>query len=238
MPDLQHIYVVIHKVIHNLWITCWKACISMLHTPDTPLKLATNRVCDKLRALYLVPLLQHFPEDTSTGRALLGRFYRGGVCWMGSVASDILTRLFEASGVPIEELYEAYVPAKPPEEGEDARFSPAHEHGWRPQGHRQPPPARSASARCLIVAKEQAHSPDRLPGVREGLPAGRRLQGQAVLCACFPQRVRDAAPGSLRLPEGRKRGDAQRGQAEAQGGLPRFPRRSSGKLGSRGIGTP
>ena len=141
---------------------------------------------------------------------------------MGSVASDILTRLFEASGVPIEEFYEAYVPAKPPEEGEDARFSQAHEHGWRPQGHRQPPPARSASARCLIVAKEQAHSPDRLPGVREGLPAGRRLQGQAVLCACFPQRVRDAAPGSLRLPEGRKRGDAQRGQAEAQGGLPRF----------------
>ena len=116
---------------------------------------------------------------------------------MGSVASDILTRLFEASGVPIEEFYEAYVPAKPPEEGQDARFSQAHEYGWRPQGHRRPPPARSASARCLTVAEEQAHSPDRLPGVREGLPAGRRLQRQAVLCARFPQRVRNAAPGSV-----------------------------------------
>jgi hypothetical protein len=73
MPDLQDIYVVIHKVIHNLWITCWKACISMLHTPDTPLKLATNRVYDKLKALHLVPLLQHFPEDASAGSALLGR---------------------------------------------------------------------------------------------------------------------------------------------------------------------
>jgi hypothetical protein len=73
---------------------------------------------------------------------------------MASVASDILTRLFEASGVPIEEFYEAYVPAKPPKEGQDARFSQAHEHGWRAQGHRRAPPARSASARCLIVAKE------------------------------------------------------------------------------------
>jgi hypothetical protein len=73
---------------------------------------------------------------------------------MASVPSDILTGLFEASGVPIEEFYEAYVPAKPPKEGQDARFSQAHEHGWRAQGHRRAPPARSASARCLIVAKE------------------------------------------------------------------------------------
>ena len=71
------------------------------------------------------------------------------------MASDILTRLFEASGVPIEEFYEAYVPAESPQEGEDARFSQAHEHGWRPQGHRGPHAgAVGKSAGCLIVAKE------------------------------------------------------------------------------------
>jgi hypothetical protein len=112
------------------------------HTLGTPLKQATYRVIDALSTLQIVPRLQHFPEHTSTCDPLRGGSYGGGVCWMASVASDILTRLFEASGVPIEEFYEAYVPTKPPEEGEDARFSPAHEHGWRPQGHLQPPPAR------------------------------------------------------------------------------------------------
>jgi hypothetical protein len=73
---------------------------------------------------------------------------------MGVVASDILSGLFEASGVLAEEFYEAYVPAESPQEGKDARFSQAHEHGRWSQGDLGPAPARSASAGRLIFATE------------------------------------------------------------------------------------
>jgi hypothetical protein len=78
------------------------------------------------------------------------------------VASDILSRSFGASGVLTEEFYEAYVSAESPQKGKDARLSEAHEHGRRTQGDRRPASARAASAGRLIVAKEQAHTSDRL----------------------------------------------------------------------------
>jgi hypothetical protein len=73
---------------------------------------------------------------------------------MGVEASDILSGLFEASGVLAEEFHEAYVSAESPQEGKDARFSQAHEHRRRSEGDLGPPQARPASAGCLIFATE------------------------------------------------------------------------------------
>ena len=78
----------------------------------------------------------------------------GEVCWMGEEASDILSGLFEASGVLAEEFYEAYVSAESPQEGKDTRLSQAHEHGRRPEGDLGPPQARPESAGRLIFAAE------------------------------------------------------------------------------------
>ena len=80
--------------------------------------------------------------------------FEGEVCWMGEVASDILSGLFEASGVLAEEFYEAYVSAESPQEGKDARFSQAHEHGRRSEGDLGPPQAWPATAGRLIFAAE------------------------------------------------------------------------------------
>ncbi len=88
-----------------------------------------------------MPPLQHFPVRGVAGAARLGLRFEGEVCWMGEVASDILSGLFEASGVLAEEFHEAYLPAESPQEGKDARFSQAHEHGRWAQDGRRPAPA-------------------------------------------------------------------------------------------------
>src|SRR3712207_8219154 len=48
-------------------------------------------------------------------------------------------------GVPVEEFYEAHLPAKSSQESQNSRFSRAHEHGWWTEDHRRPPPDRKST---------------------------------------------------------------------------------------------
>ncbi len=84
---------------------------------------------------------------------------------MANLASDILSGLSTVFRVPVEESHETYVSTKPPQEGQDTRFSQAHEHGRWAKDRRCSAAARAAAAGRLIVVAGQAHTPDRLSGV-------------------------------------------------------------------------
>ena len=86
-------------------------------------------------------VLQQFPGDESVAMyrvkvaSALGKL--DGYSSFGYTLRDRLG-CFE---VPIEEFYEAHVPAKSSQKSQNARFSQTHEHGRWTQGHRGPPPA-------------------------------------------------------------------------------------------------
>src|ERR671921_1981988 len=140
-------------------------------------------------------------------------------CWMALLASDILFWSPEYFGVPVEEFDEAYLSAKSSQESQDARLPQTHEFGGRTQDRRGPPAPGPQAPGSLSIATQQTHASDRLARVREGIPPGHRLQGQALLGARFSQRARRPAVGPLRFPKGRQRGNPKRRAAEAQRGV-------------------
>src|SRR5918998_5653994 len=151
---------VIHKVIHSLWITTKKRIPRDRDRPDVGTLLGLYRDVRARLASGLVPVLQHFSTEwaggTHLGEGAIVRRTAGWRCWLRIYSRGSS----EDFGVPAEEFDEAYLSAKSSQASQDARLPSAHEFGGRTQDHRRSPPTGTQAPGSLTVAAKQTHASD------------------------------------------------------------------------------
>ena len=150
----------IHMFIHSLWISP----AILKHLGHFGGSMRTLERCSWVRnwlgSTDVAVVLQQFLRQgyivIHCAKEVLALWKLDGISGFGYTLWDRFGHL----GIPVEEFYEAHLPAKSSQESQNARFSQAHEHGRWTQDHRGPPPAGPQASGCLIVGARQEHTPD------------------------------------------------------------------------------